>query len=168
MDTSKTSPLEAIAPAVRAYVAGLDDDPRPVFEGDWNSASGKDKGDHSERVRLWKERTGQSRAKTSRGLDSGMDAQSAPHDARQPIANAAERRTLEAIRDDTHAHDSDRIRAAQTLIGMDTRTLEGGANGSDLVALKDILALLEAPERLAWLQGERLAVPTPSRGLASA
>jgi len=33
-------------------------DPKPVFMGDWNSASGREKGEHSERVRQWRKAQG--------------------------------------------------------------------------------------------------------------
>lgn len=74
-----------------------------------------------------------------------------------PTADAATRSVLVAIRDDASAHDSDRIRAAQALIALD-REAEAQATGvSPLVALAQTLSLLRPEERLAWLQGERIA-----------
>lgn len=75
-----------------------------------------------------------------------------------PTGDAATRSTLVAIRDDQNAHDSDRIRAAQALIALDRDAAQATGDGpSHLVALREVLDTLMPHERLAWLQGERMA-----------
>jgi len=134
------------------------DDPKPVFQGDWNSATGEEKGRHSERVRQWKLR---------HGLPVGgrMGARpiqpvpptgiAATPSGQLPLGDAASRAVLVAIRDNPAAHDSDRIRAVQQLAALDRGEAEGAAGESDLVALRSVLETLAPAERLAWLQGER-------------
>jgi hypothetical protein len=64
---------------------------------------------------------------------------------------------LVRIRDDMNAHDSDRIRATDAILRME-RGAEAQAVGiSPLVALRQVLDTLAPEERLAWLQGERIA-----------
>jgi len=74
-----------------------------------------------------------------------------------PTGDAATRTVLVGIRDDGNAHDSDRIRAAQALISLEREGAAQAQGPSPLVALAQALALLEPHERLAWLQGERIA-----------
>ena len=127
------------------------DDPRPVYEGDWQTATGAQKGAHSEAVRQWKLR---------QGLPVGgrMGAGSSQPVPRLPSAQPGSdptRTVLEGIRDDTKALASDRIRASQALIALDRGDAEQGAQDSDLVQLRAVLETLDPTERLAWLQGER-------------
>ena len=126
-----------------------EDDPRPVFEGDWQSATGVEKGQHSQRVREWTARQA-AKAEARMATPSGQPAQGVP------TADAATRTVLVAIRDDGNAHDSDRIRAAQALIALDREGAAQAQGPSPLTALRQCLDLLEPHERLAWLQGERL------------
>jgi hypothetical protein len=130
-------------------------DPRPVFDGDWNSATGVQKGEHSERVRQWKARNGLLPAgRMGKGSEQpprrpqGDDATAAAIDPRN-------RAVLEGIRDDRNALPSDRIRATQTLLQAERGADAQGQGDSDLVALRQVLDTLAPHERLAWLQGER-------------
>ena len=133
-------------------------EPKPVFHGDWNSATGAEKGRHSERVRQWRKRE---EAREEREAQRRMAAGSGQPVPRIAPTGAAlspsdqTRAVLEAIRDDASALASDRIRAASTLIGLD-RGEQAEAVDSDLVQLRAVLETLQPEERLVWLQGERL------------
>ena len=139
-------------------------DPKPTYDGDWQSATGVQKGQHSERVRQWRRREEERAAhEAQRLMGSGaeqpvprMTPPAAPSGG-APSAVDPTRAVLEAIRDNPQAHDSDRIRAAQQLIALD----RGGevAEGDDggLRQLRAVLELLNPDERLAWLQAERLS-----------
>jgi hypothetical protein len=130
---------------------GVDPDPRPVYEGDWLSATGVEKGRHSQRVREWKARQ-KDVARSRMAPSPGQPVAALPS---RDAAQAVTRAVLEGIRDDRDAHDSDRIRAAQQLIALD-RAAEGVAHApSPLYELRLALELLPPHERLAWLQGER-------------
>ena len=134
-------------------------EPKPVFSGDWNSASGAEKGRHSERVRQWRKRE-QARAEDEARRRMGAASEQpvsgiAPSTAALSPQPDATRAVLEGIRDDPQALASDRIRAASTLIALD-RGEEQQAVDSDLVQLRAVLETLQPEERLAWLQGERL------------
>jgi len=74
-------------------------------------------------------------------------------DAGDPATRAA----LIAIRDNGNAHDSDRIAAMKTLMQMDREEAGSAVVDTPLVALRQVLDLLRPEERLAWLQGERIA-----------
>jgi hypothetical protein len=136
-----------------------EDDPKPVYAGDWRTATGTEKGRHAEAVRQWKLRNGIA-------VGGRMDARSSQPVPQQPTPDAAatalsappdaaSRSVLIAIRDNSQAHDSDRIRAIQQLAALDRGDVEQGQGESDLVALRSVLELLTPSERLAWLQGER-------------
>ena len=134
-------------------------EPKPVFDGDWQSATGVQKGQHSERVRQWRKREEarverDAQRRIAAGLDQPVSRLRPDGDAAPPHDQT--RAVLEAIRDDPNALASDRIRAAQALIGLD-RGAEAEAVDSDLVQLRAVLETLEPHERLAWLQGERVA-----------
>ena len=124
-----------------------DDDPKPVFDGDWQSATGVQKGQHSERVRQWRKRQA-AKGQSPMGAASGQ-----PVSRTSPVDPT--RTVLEAIRDDPKALASDRIRASQALIGLDRGEEQAGVQDSDLVQLRAVLETLPPEERLAWLQGER-------------
>jgi hypothetical protein len=133
-------------------------EPRPVFEGDWQSATGVEKGQHSERVRQWRKREEERAAREAQrriaaGIEQPVSRITATGAAASP--DDPTRAVLEAIRDDHHALASDRIRAAQALIGLD-RGAEAEAVDSSLVQLRAVLETLQPEERLAWLQGERV------------
>lgn len=140
-------------------------DPRPVFDGagtSWNGATVAQREAHNARVRAWKkaqgiapmQRTGGDAAKAQSQAGSGSGPPATPNAAHA----AATRAVLVSIRDDAAAHDSDRIRAASALIALDREdAATQGDSPSPLSALRDTLALLAPEERLAWLQGERLA-----------
>jgi hypothetical protein len=127
---------------------GVDPDPRPVYDGDWLSATGVEKGRHSQRVREWKARQ-KDVARSRMAPSPGQPV------AALPPPDTVTRAVLESIRDNPGAHDSDRIRAAQQLIALD-RAAEGVASApSPLYELRLALELLPPHARLAWLQGER-------------
>jgi len=95
-------------------------DPRPVFEGDWGSASGKERQAHLVKVNAWKRRNGLygtgEGAPASRG--KGADAEvaailgSAPTDT--PLDSRA-LRVLREIANDKSAPASARVTAANAL-----------------------------------------------------
>lgn len=88
---------------------------------------------------------------------SPMVAASGQPAQRVATSDGATLAVLKAIRDDHHAHDSDRIAASKAIAAME-REQEATTHGpSPLVALRDVLDTLEPHERLAWLQGERIA-----------
>ena len=88
------------------------DDPRPVFPGHWPTATGKEKGDHSQRVREWKERHGllpeQQVPDAAKVSGSGSGAGDGEHDR-----DAHNLRTLRAIQSDPKTLPSDRIRSVE-------------------------------------------------------
>ena len=135
--------------------AKAEGDPKPVYAGDWRTATGTEKGRHAEAVRQWKLRNGIAVG----GRMGARSSQPVPHQptpaAAPPTGDAASRSVLVAIRDNPNAHDSDRIRAVQQLAALDRGDVEEGGGTSDLVALRSVLELLTPSERLAWLQGER-------------
>jgi hypothetical protein len=141
----------AEADAAEADAAEADPDPRPVYDGDWLSATGVEKGRHSQRVREWKARQ-KGVARSRMAPSPGQPVAALPS---RDAADGVTRAVLEGIRDNPGAHDSDRIRAAQQLIALD-RAAEGVAHApSPLYELRLALELLPPHERLAWLQGER-------------
>jgi hypothetical protein len=74
---------------------------------------------------------------------------------------------LEAIRDNPRALDSDRIRATselQKIASMEKMT-QGGT--SDLVALRQLIEVLPAGERVAWLRDEKNATKAEREGGAT-
>ncbi len=151
---------QAASEAEGVAAEGVDPGPRPTFEGDWNSATGVEKGRHSERVRQWKAAVDAAAERDARRRMAAGSQQPVPGlgpdgDAQRPTPDAT-RAVLEAIRDNSQAHDSDRIRAAQQLIALDRGERAEGVGESDLVTLRATLELLPPHERLAWLQGERL------------
>jgi hypothetical protein len=129
-----------------------DPGPRPVFDGDWNSASGSEKGKHSERVRQWQRRVDAAAEAEAQAQAASGFSQPAPP-VPTPDATTA---VLVAIRDDTNAHDSDRIAAAKALTAMEREAQATTDGPSPLVALRQVLDTLQPHERLAWLQGERV------------
>jgi hypothetical protein len=144
-----------------------EDDPKPVYAGDWRTATGTEKGRHAEAVRQWKLRNGiavggRMGARSSQPVphqpapDAATPAGTAPSGAPSAAGDAASRSVLVAIRDNPQAHDSDRIRAVQQLAALDRGEVEEGGGTSDLVALRSVLETLAPHERLAWLQGERM------------
>jgi hypothetical protein len=153
-------PTPDAAEAVAAEAETGDPDPRPVYAGDWKTATGAEKGAHAEAVRQWKLRNGVPvGGRMAAGSEQPVARKATPDapsaGAPPPPADAASRRVLEEIRDDHRALASDRIRAAQQLIALDRGQEAQGAGDSDLVTLRSVLELLTPTERLAWLQGER-------------
>jgi hypothetical protein len=135
-------------------------DPKPVYPGDWQSATGVQKGQHSERVRQWRRRELERDAAEAAERIGAGSQQPVGHDHRATPPSGLPpdptRAVLEAIRDNPGAHDSDRIRAAQQLIALDRVDGAEAGSGSGLAELRTVLELLTPDERLAWLQGERL------------
>jgi hypothetical protein len=161
MDDLQTAPSTApsSAPsAPRDIAAEREADPKPVYPGDWQSATGVEKGRHSERVRQWRRREEErAEAEAAERMAAGSQQPVAHHHSATPPSGDPTRAVLEAIRDNPGAHDSDRIRAAQQLIALDrVDGAEAEGDGSGLRALRDVLDLLPEADRLAWLQGERL------------
>ena len=134
-----------------------DDDPRPVFEGVWASASGVEKGEHSERVRLWKlrhpEHAGQRGDATAPGAQSRMAEPSG-----EPERHADDLRALQHIID-TAPILSDRTRAIeakQRILGK----VEAEERGREHGPLIDLRAALDAlpPEARVDALGALLVV----------
>ncbi len=130
-----------------------DSDPRPVFQGDWQSATGPEKGAHSEAIRQWKLRQS-GEAQSPVVEPTGQQGRRAQGNGSGDAASLA---VLRGIRDDGNALDSDRLRAAHLLIQAERAEGMGEAQDSTLVQLRAVLETLEPAERLAWLQGERLS-----------
>jgi hypothetical protein len=138
-------------------------DPRPTFDGAWNSATVAEREAHNGRIRAWKEaqgialsqRTGGGVGEAQRPMAAGSGRVAAT--AQGPtLPPDATRAVLIGIRDDPQAHDADRIRAAQALIGMEREAQAQSDGPSPLVALRQVLDTLAPHERLSWLQGERV------------
>ena len=122
-------------------------EPKPVFDGDWQSASGVEKGRHSQRVREWRERTGQS------VTGKAAKAQSQAGTGLQPLdRDASDLATLQAIADGADLS-SDRIRAieAKQRILNRIEAEQAEAEHGELRALRAALDLLPEPERVAAL-----------------
>jgi hypothetical protein len=140
-------------------------EPRPVYEGDWQSATGVEKGQHSERIRQWKARRDAfAQSRMGKGVDP-RDAATQPlsptPDAQRALLADPNYVALVAIRDNPGAHDSDRIRATDAILRMRAQAEGQQVSQSPLTDLRAILDTLAPHERLAWLQGERLeAMPT--------
>jgi hypothetical protein len=97
---------------------------------------------------------GAAKAQSQAGSGFGQPATSV---APAPPADDATLTVLRAIRDDANAHDSDKIAASRAIIAIEAADAAQATGPSPLVALAHTLALLEPHERLAWLQGERIA-----------
>lgn len=140
------------APSAPGAPENPESDPKPVFQGDWNTSTGTEKGLHAEAVRQWKLRQGLKVGGRMGATSSQPVSRTTDGDAFDP----ANRQVLMDIRDDPRALASDRIRATQALLQLE-RGAEVVGSDSDLVALRAVLETLRPEERLAWLQGERLA-----------
>ena len=131
-------------------------EPRPVFEGDWQSATGAEKGAHSERVRLWKERTGQSTRVKGKGQSGVAQSQPSTREEEQ----AAHLSALQTVIDAPNSLASDRIRAIEARERILSKAYEeekAEAHGP-LLALGDALRALPEAERVQALHD--LLVPT--------
>ena len=103
-------------------------------------------------------KAGGAAAQTRMAAGSGQPVGDAPsRDAATALADDPNYAALRRIRDDTSAHDSDRIRAIDGMRRMEVGAAEGAEGPSALVALRQVLDTLAPHERLAWLQGERIA-----------
>ena len=128
-------------------------DPRPVFDGDWQSASGVEKGEHSERVRQWKERngiaTGQSAKRGGGGQSAKAQSQAQSHDEERERHLS----TLQSVIDEPGALSSDRIRAVEARERILSRQAEEQALEvhGPLVALGEALRALPMEERVGAL-----------------
>ncbi len=128
---------------------GLEPEPRPVFEGDWASASGVEKGRHSRRVEEWKERTGQRTEPRAAKGQSPMAAGVEPQ-----LRHADDLATLEAIIHSAPLN-SDRIsaiRQKQAILAQVAEEALAEAHGP-LVALRDALSAIPEGERVDALGG---------------
>ena len=127
------------------------DDPRPVFEGDWQSASAADKGRHGQAVKAWLKRHPEAKLAATTALDAESAAAilgSGKPDA--PLASLA-LRTLRRIAADTSAPASAQVTAANALHGYEREardTAESAARAERTAAL----AAAPMPERLAMLE----------------
>jgi hypothetical protein len=128
------------------------DDPRPVFQGDWASASGVEKGEHSERVRQWKARNGiatGTAVKGRRGVGEGPASEPLDPHARHADDLAA----LQAMIDAPKTLSSDRIRAVeakQRILRQVDEEHRAEAFGP-LVELRHALDLVPPEQRAATL-----------------
>jgi hypothetical protein len=156
MSDLQTAPSGAPSSAPRDIAAEREADPKPVYPGDWQSATGVQKGQHSERVRQWRRREEERDAAEAAGRMVAGSEQPVAASPSAATPSDQTRAVLEAIRDNPSAHDADRIRAAQQLIALDRGAEAVGDDGSGLRALRSVLELLTPDERLAWLQGERV------------
>lgn len=84
-------------------------EPKPVFDGDWASASGVEKGRHSQRVREWRQRVDE-RAKAEGQVPAApVDTGVVERDRSLAL------RTARAVARDADARDADRLTAAALL-----------------------------------------------------
>ena len=132
-------------------IRGHPDDPRPVFEGDWKSASGVEKGEHSERVRQWKERNGVATGERAKREGAKGEGRMAAGDG-QPERHADDLRDLQSVID--HAPlASDRIRAIeakQRILQRREQEEREEAHGP-LVELRHTLEALPPDQRVGAL-----------------
>lgn len=127
--------------------------PRPVFEGDWTTATGVQKGDHSERVRLWKQANGISGAASSAKRGDAAKGEAQSRMVALDEARAADVAALQAIIDGSGSLNADRIRALDAKQRMlSAAAIEQASDvHSDLVALRDALLPLPEAERVGAL-----------------
>lgn len=130
-----------------------DPDPRPVFEGDWSSASAQQKGAHGAAVKKWKARHEASGAEAQRG-EGAKPETGAPAGDGQPERHADDLRALQAVID--HAPiNSDRIsaiREKQRILAQVEAQAMAEAHGP-LVALHEALSALPPEHRVEALGG---------------
>ena len=127
-------------------MSGIHDDPRPVYDGVWAEATGVQKGEHSERVRLWKERNGIATGSAAKGGGNAAQAKAQSHDEER----AAHLQTLQAIINEPGALSSDRIRAVEArerILARQAEEQQAEVHGP-LVALGDALRALPMEERV--------------------
>lgn len=127
------------------------DDPRPVFQGDWNSASGAEKGAHSERVRQWKLRHPEAAPDHSADEDvAAIMAANKPKAGSAPDADLG-LRTLRSVARDTSAPASARVTAASALRAAEAEA-ERTAAEDERARVTAALAAAPLPERLRLLE----------------
>ena len=130
-------------------MSGIHDDPRPVYDGVWADATGVQKGEHSERVRLWKERNGIATGSVAKGEAAKAQSQGQSHEEER----SAHLRTLQAIIDEPKALSSDRIRAVEArerILAKQAEEQAAEVHGP-LVALGDALRALPIDQRVEAL-----------------
>jgi hypothetical protein len=129
--------------------AGIDD-PRPVFEGDWKTASAQERGRHGAAVQRWQRRQ-----------PKPPEPESKPIEGHEP--HAADIATLDSVIRNAK-HDADRIRAVDTKQRILARR-EAAAREEehgDLVALHSTLLALPVEERVdALCRVLAVAAPAP-------
>lgn len=86
-----------------------EDDPRPVFDGDWATASGLEKGLHADRVKKWKAR----QSATANTGPGGAPTRSVEPEVERDRTLAL--RTARSIAKNPTARDADRLAAASLL-----------------------------------------------------
>jgi hypothetical protein len=134
------------------------EDPRPVYDGDWRSATGVQKGQHSQRVREWKVRNGllppavpesarQSSSDPAQGQAGSQDEEHA--------ARSKHLATLEAIVNEPGALASDRIRAIEARERILSKQAEEKALEAHgpLLALGEALRAIPTDQRVEALAG---------------
>jgi hypothetical protein len=127
------------------------DDPRPVFAGDWNSASGAEKGAHSERVRQWKLRHPEAAPDHSADDDvAAIMAANRPKAGSAPDADLG-LRTLRSVAADKSAPASARVTAASALRAAEAEA-ERTAAEDERARVTAALAAAPLPERLRLLE----------------
>ena len=97
-----------------------DDDPRPVFQGDWKAASARERGLHGAAVQAWKRRHPEAAdGDGSRHADERVAAILGSHKGSAPLDSEA-LRVLRSIMHDTAAPASARVTAANAVESADS------------------------------------------------
>ena len=134
---------------------GAEDDPRPVFEGDWASASGAEKGRHGQLVRQWKERHGLLKRAAPASADAaGVDAEVAAILGSVEPSARLDSRAARVLRDISEAADqpgSARVSAARALV-EEEREAQRLADSETRRAATAALLTLPTPQRLRLLE----------------
>jgi hypothetical protein len=125
---------------------GEDDDPRPVFQGEWAKAKPEERMAHARAVQDWKRRNGLLPSKEPPQGDAGQD----PHGSADGAAARAHAALL-AVLDDPKAPHAARVSAARELRQATSPQGEHEV-GSALYELRLLVRELPEHERLTFLR----------------
>jgi hypothetical protein len=142
--------------ASAASAASAEADPRPVFEGDWSSASGREKGLHGQRVKEWLQRHPEHRKPVDevfrpRSADTEVAAILGSGAAKARHASVGAAQILDDIARDSGQPGSARVSAARALV-EEEREQERQAAAAARSAATAALASLPMPDRLQLLE----------------
>jgi hypothetical protein len=123
--------------------------PRPVFEGDWSTASGKERQAHMVRINAWKF----ANSAVTPGADSDAAQTRMNAGNEEAERHAADLATLDSVINSAKALNSDRIRAIEAKQRILAKVYEEEARKEHgpLLELRNALDLLPPDERVAAL-----------------